>query len=137
MNRLLPLALAAVAVGCGDGGPPPLPPAPFATVTLDGKPAGGLALRVVAADESVAGSGTTGGDGRAVLRGPGDQPVPPGRYKVVVTDLGDAEDNPMEQQKAKPKSRVPASYGKPVTTPLTLTVEAGKMEYPLEVKSKG
>ena len=82
-----------------------------------------------------AGSGTSDDAGRAAVYGAGGQPVAAGGYKLLVTDAGAAEDNPMEAVKAT-KPRVPAAYAKPATTPASVTVEAGKSEYVVELKSK-
>jgi hypothetical protein len=134
VRRLLPLALL-VAAGCG--GPAPAPPAVTLVVTLDGSPAARLNVQLVGPDGAAVAAGGTDDAGRAAVRAAGDKLVPPGTYKVVVTDLGDAEENPMEPaRKAAAKARVPAAYGKPATTPATVTVEAGKTEYPVAVKSK-
>jgi hypothetical protein len=134
MRTALCLGLVVV-VGCGAGGPPPLPPAPTVTVTLDGKPATGLNVRLYRADGTPAGGGSTGPDGKTELRGPDGVPPAVGSYKVVVIDLGDDEPDPMsDKPRPKQKSRVPASCGKPATTPLTLAIEAGKMDYTLAVK---
>jgi len=120
-------------LGCG-GGSDGLPPTQTLVVTLDGKPGARLNLQLVS-DAGPVGSGTTGEDGRVSIRGPKDQPIPPGTYSVIVTDAGEAEDNPMAPQK-RTASRVPASYGKKSATPVKITIEAGKMEYAVELKSK-
>ena len=54
MTRALPLVLL-LAAGCGGGSA--LPPAPAAVVTLDGKPAAGLSVRLHTADGTAAGGG--------------------------------------------------------------------------------
>ena len=65
-----------------------------------------------------------------------DQPVDAGTYKIVVTDAGDVEENPMAAAK-KVVNRVPSIYSNKATTPLSVTIVAGTMEYPLEMKSSG
>ncbi|MFO0851391.1 MAG: hypothetical protein U0871_22965 [Gemmataceae bacterium] len=128
--------LTALAAGCG-GGSATVAPALTVTVTLDGKPAGNLGVVLVpdgSADTAGGFGGTTDSTGRATLYGPNPGAVPPGKYKVVVTDRGPETDEPVAK---KPVNRVPAVFGKPAATPLSLTVEAGKSEYPIEVRSKG
>ena len=133
-----PLALLALlAAGCG--GPPsarPTGPPPLVVrITLDGQPAGRLSVQLLAADGKPAGGGVADEAGVAAVAGVGGQPLAPGTYKVAVSDLGEAEENPMEQVRAAPKSRVPVAYARP-GSPLSLTVEAGKTEYQLALKSK-
>jgi hypothetical protein len=123
---------AVLLAGCG-GSSSGLAPAQVLVVTLDGKPAAGLSLKLTG-DNGATGSGATGDDGRAAVRGNGDQPLPPGTYRVTVTDAGGAEENPMAPPKPT-KSRVPAEYARPATTPITVVIEAGKMEYPIAMKA--
>lgn len=120
-------------LGCG-GSPDGLPPTQTLVVTLDGKPGARLNLQLVS-DTGPVGSGATGEDGRVSIRGPKDQPIAPGTYPVIVTDAGETEENPMAAQK-RTASRIPASYGRKSTTPVKITIEAGKMEYAVELKSK-
>ncbi len=131
--RVVPFALL-LATGCG-GQPAAtaLGPAPALVVTLDGQPAAGLSVRLVS--DAASGGGVTDAAGRLAARGSDDKGLPSGTYKVTVTDAGDGEANPMEPVK-KPKSRVPPAYAKPASTPLSVTIEAGKPEYPLDVKSR-
>jgi hypothetical protein len=135
--RVSLFGLVAVALAAGCSGRPADAPALTVTVTVDGKPAGNLGVVLVTEDakDTAAGyGGTTDATGKATLFGPTPGAAPPGKYKVVVTDRGpETDDEPAK----KPVNRVPAVFGKPATTKLTLTVEPGKSEYPIEVKTKG
>jgi hypothetical protein len=62
--------------------------------------------------------------------------VPPGTYKVTVIDLGEAEPDPMAVKVSRPRSRVPAALAKPATTPVSLTIEAGKLDYDLALPTR-
>ncbi len=131
--RTVPFVLL-LAAGCGSQpAATALGPAPVLVVTVDGQPAAGLSVRLVS--DVVSGGGVTDAAGRLAARGPDDKALPSGVYKVTVTDAGDKEANPMEPVK-KGKSRVPTAYAKPASTPLSVTIEAGKSEYPMDVKSK-
>lgn len=135
MTRLMSVAIVVLAAGCG-GQPSPAPTSVF-VVTVDGVPMSGLNLRIVKADGTSAGGGATDATGRAAVRRAADGPIAPGTYKVTVTDAGGDEPDPMAVQMKPAPSRVPARYARPATTPLTVTIEAGKLEYQLDdVKSK-
>lgn len=122
-------------VGCTSNGPAALKPTQTIVVKLDGKPGARLNVQLLN-DSGIVATGATGEDGRAAVRGKNDQPVEPGTYKIVVTDSGDAEENPMTAAK-KSVNRVPSAYSSKSTTPLSVTVVAGTMEYPVEIKSIG
>jgi len=125
----------AMVLGCGKS-QPQLKPAPRALITINGSPTQGLSVRLVGSDGQAVGGGASGEDGHAVLRGPTDEPIQPGTYKVIVEDLGDAEENPMAivSAKAKAKSRISTKYQYPNSTPLTITIESGKLKYDLAIK---
>lgn len=111
------------------------PPAPTVMVSVDGTPAAGFFLQLVGTDGQAVASGTANQNGQAVMRSADGQAPKPGQYRVVVVDVDDGETNPMEKQKAF-KSRVPTVYTKAATTKAQLTIEAGKMDYALDLKSK-
>lgn len=110
--------------------------APTLTVTLDGKPADRLIVQLVGADGRAAATGYTDAAGRAVVRG-GDGGAPaPGPYKVVVAEAGEDEPDPMAPQKGKPAPRFDRRYTKADSTPAAVTIEAGKLDYSVELKAK-
>ncbi len=105
-------------------------------VTLGGQPAERVTIQLVGPDGKTAGSATAGEGGRATVYLPAGQSLAPGVYKVVATDAGPAEDNPMETAKPVAKRRVPAAYSAAATTKLSLTVEAGKLDYALDIPAQ-
>jgi len=134
MLRLTLFTLGLIALA-GCGGPSAPPPAPSLLINLDGSPASGLLVQLVSSDGKAAASGTSDKSGKAIVRQGDSQPPAPGNYKLVVVDTGDGESNPMERTKAT-KSRLPTSYAKAATTKASLTIEAGKMDYTIELQSK-
>ncbi|MFO0934968.1 MAG: hypothetical protein U0798_00450 [Gemmataceae bacterium] len=119
-------------VGCGSSNS--LKPTQMLAVTIDGKPAVGMNITFLDEANKIVGSGSTGSDGKVAIRGKNDQPIGTGNYKVIVSDIGEAEENPMVSQKAQ-KSRLPNQYGNPNQTPLKITIEQGKMDYTVEIKT--
>jgi hypothetical protein len=134
MYRALLLMIGLVALA-GCGGPSAPPPAPSLLINLDGSPASGLLVQLVNSEGKAVASGTSDKAGKAIVRQGDSQPPAAGSYKLVVVDTDDGESNPMERAKAT-KSRLPASYGKPATTKASVTIEAGKMDYSVELQSK-
>lgn len=134
MRVTIGLGLMLVLAGCGSTPPPGLAPAPSLTITVNGNPGRNLDVRLYGSDGAKIGSGQTGDNGRAAIRGATDEPVPPGTYKVCLIDLGD-EGDPMSAKPLK-ANRIPATATKPGTTTLSVTIESGKMEYTVELKSK-
>ena len=134
MRRLLLFAALLAPAGCGPAGPAPVP---VLVVTVDGAPVGYLSVQLVG-DAGLAVTGVTDAAGRVGLVS-ADKPVPPGAYKVVVTDTGESDDygnDTSKQAKPRPKTRVPAAYGKAATTPASVTVEAGRLDYAVDVRAK-
>jgi hypothetical protein len=135
MLRLTLLAIGLmILAGCG--GTNTLPPAPTLLLQIDGSPAGSLTVQLIASDGKAVAMGTSDKSGKAVVRqGDGEAP-PAGTYKLVVVDNDDGESNPMERQKAI-KSRLSSGYAKANSTKATVTIEAGKKDYTIELSSKG
>lgn len=132
MLRTVQLILIACMVGCA-GEKTELSPAPSVVVKLNGQPAQGLSVRVYSSDGSPIGGGMTDPSGRVTLRGSNDQGLAPGTYKVTVIDVGEEETDPMAVKPKSQKLRVPTKYTKPNTTPASLTIEANKMEYEIDI----
>jgi hypothetical protein len=120
-------------VGCGgQKADPNSLPAPSVLVTVDGEPLKNLFLQIVAADGTPVASGSTDKDGKAPIRMGDGQPVAPGVYKVVVVDSGEDDGAP----KTGNRPKLPAAYGKANSTKAALTIEAGKMDYTMDIKTK-
>lgn len=129
------LASIASSAGCGSSLPPP-PPAPTLVISIDGSPAIGLQVLLTAADGKGVASGTTDASGKAVVRA-GDGTAPgAGRYKVVLADTGDVEENPMEVVKKAAKSRIPSAYAKAATTKAGVIIDDASGSYPVDIQSK-
>jgi hypothetical protein len=139
MNRLFFLMgvfLVTMAMtGCGVTGKNDLPASQTIVVTLDGSPASNLNLSFVNAAKSVAGSGGTNKEGKASVRGTDGKKLAAGPYTIVVSELGE-EENPMVAQKAPAKNRIPAAMSNATTSKVTLTIEDGKWDYTLDIKTK-
>ena len=128
-------------------------------VTLDGKPVDGATVTLKGEGEKETPvSGFTGDDGIATLTAPGGKGVPPGTYKVLVSRVsvtgGKAADlskptEAMQQMLGKgkgpmmgapktiqTKQELPAVYGDPAKSTLTLKVPPDSSPAPLELKSK-
>ena len=126
------LVLLCTLVGCGPKSDPSTLPAPTVLVTVDGEPLKNLFLQIVAADGTPLASGSTDKDGKAPIRMGDGQPLAPGVYKVVVADIGEDDGAP----KTGNRPKLPSAYGKATTTPGKLTIEAGKMDYTMEIRTK-
>jgi hypothetical protein len=128
--------------GCGDSAPPAVPVE--GTITLDGKPAANLMVQfnpTGTGDRVPFGSSAVSDSaGKFVLKCETGAPgAVPGSHKVTVYDnaLADEDDASLGKRGVKrPVNRVPAVYSATTSTPLTVTVEAGKTGYTLDVKSK-
>ncbi|MBN9117714.1 MAG: carboxypeptidase regulatory-like domain-containing protein [Planctomycetes bacterium] len=141
---LVATLLAALPVGCSNGGPPSLVPV-HGRVTIDGQPLAGKTVQFVP-DPGTPGQGagaTTNAAGEYTLLAarPGatrDEPgAPAGAYRVVVVEPMFPVDLPVQDsggaptpaiglpQAPKKKQEIPTAYTKPETTPLRVEVPAG------------
>jgi hypothetical protein len=103
---------------------------------MNGRPIAGLQVQLVTADGVGVASGTTVGDGRAVLlTGDGTPPVA-GTFKAVFADAGGAEENPMEPSKKSAASRVPALYLRAATTTAQNTLDGSGRSQVVDLRSR-
>jgi hypothetical protein len=135
------LALAALlAAGCG--GDPGLTPVEGTLTGPDGKPLPDVLVQFTPTDPGgrrvVSSSGTTDAAGRFVLRADTGRPgAVPGPHAVLLSDQGFGDDDdPPGRGRPRPPVRIPADYSSPAKTPLKVTVEAGKADYPLKVERR-
>lgn len=123
--------------GCGDAKPQPVK----GKVTLFNQPLGNVTVQflpIEGQDKSIVGAtGVTNEAGEYSLKSDnGREGAKPGKYKVVVFDHQTDDDDATVGKalpKAKPK-RVPPLYGDSATTPLTITVEPNKQDYPITIQ---
>ncbi len=129
---LLTMLACSAIIGCGQPADPNQRQAPSVLVTVDGAPLNNLFLQFVAADGTALASGATDKAGKAPIRMGDGQPLAAGSYKVVVVDSGEDDSAP----KTGNRPKLPVAYAKATTTKGTITIEAGKMDYTLEIKTK-
>jgi hypothetical protein len=150
-SRLLGCVFAALLVfvlGCGSGASE-YNNSVEGVVTLDGKPLGNVVVSFVPKNQSegqpLVSTAVTDEQGRFKLQckrnGRTDEPgAVLGTHVVLVTDqMPDRKtrsDDPDAQGPALPKKKVPAHYGFPGTTQLTVEVTAEKHDYPLSLTNR-
>jgi len=133
--------LAALAVGCGASGPILIETE--GTVTgSDGKPLANVMVQFTPVDSGgakvVSSTGVTDAAGKFVLKADtGRIGALAGTHKVTLVDNAVAEvpDEDLGKKRIKAVNRIDADYGSPTTTPLEVTVEAGKT-HELKVERK-
>lgn len=133
------LACAAFAAGCG--GAAALPETEGTVVGPDGKPMPNVLVQFTPVESKgakvVTSSAVSGPDGKFSLKADtGQTGAVAGRHKVVLIDNDlNTEDEPTAKGK-KLVSRIPREYLSPATTPLEVTVEAGKKTHELKIMSR-
>jgi hypothetical protein len=128
--------------GCGRSGPALSPVE--GVIKLNGKPVDNIVIQLEpenwpAGTPRMSFTAVSDAQGRFVLKsGDGRPGVAAGQYKVYLIDnnlsTDDEPDTPGARRPAA--SRILPIYMSPATSPLTLTVEAGKKEYELLVGSR-
>ncbi len=149
------VCLGLILVGCRGGAGPTYPPTIPVTgvVTLNGEPVAGATVILVSGDAKGFGaSGTTDESGKFFVKTFFDatheaKGAVEGDYQITVTKIEAAAapeiPKTMEEQASKsnqmmkmqpPKSLLPTAYGKPSSSGLKVTVEAGLEPLQLELK---
>ena len=103
------------------------------TVKINGQPVGPGTIQLQPIDATHAGAmASFGDDGKySVFSSGRKEGAHTGEYKVVVFS---GEEFGLEDSGPKPKSNIPARYSNPDTTDLTVSIEAGKKVFDLELK---
>jgi hypothetical protein len=139
MQCVCPIALMAVAIGCGPGGPATVPVS--GKITIGGQPANNVSISFIpetAGAPTASGTATngtytlyTGADGKpgAVV----------GKYKITLAAQAGSDEAAYRAGKAPGTAELPfpADYTDPAKTPLTKEVTAGGGAIDLEIPGPG
>ena len=138
--RLLGLLLAwfvASTLGCGPGGPTPIPVT--GRVTLDGKPVADAAVGLMPVAGGPMASGVTDAQGVFELSTVNKPGAMPGEHAVTVTkveEIGYNKDGSVGPRGLRSVWHVPQKYSRRETSGLTATVSPEGKELTLELSSK-
>ena len=124
-------------VGCGGGSSPQ---SAKGKVTLGSTPLANVTVHFIPAESDAKAGGATGvtnDAGEYTLKtDTGREGIVPGKYKVVVFDnaMDDDDANLGKANRKLKVNRVPRAYSDVSTTPITITIEAGKTDYPITIQ---
>ena len=130
LSRFWPVLMAFVLVGCsGSSGRDEPTGTVSGSVTYKGNPVASASIFFVNPEAGTGGGGTLDSEGKFAF----SKPIPTGEYKVF---LGPPEEQlmPDGQPKQGPAPKVPQKYLSEATTDVTVKVNEGDNQLPIELK---